>query len=80
MDERTEREHEENEVRIVRAMEDTKDTVVGNMRGMIKEVKEEILESLLEIQNGHHPVQAHKIQLQFRDICDLNDENHRLKK
>ena len=62
MDIRTDKEHEENEIRITRAMADSSDNIVGNMRGMMKEVKQELIESFLEIQNGHHPLQAETVR------------------
>ena len=38
VDERTEREHQENQLMLIKGMADCSDNVVGNMRGMMKEM------------------------------------------
>ena len=60
-------------------MEDSSNTIVGNMRGMMKQMEESMVERMIEIQNGRHPLQAETVRQQYRDICDLNNENLRLR-
>ena len=38
-----------------------------------------MIEKFLEIQNGHHPLQAETVRAQRDEICDLRNENFSLK-
>ena len=49
------------------------------MRGMVREMTDEVEAKMLKIQNGEHPVQVDIVREQKEQIADLTKENQRLK-
>ena len=62
LDQRTKRETEERDLKITHAMEDCAYEVTGKLRGMLDEMTEKFMNSLIEVTNNNHPVQSEIIK------------------